>query len=1146
MPDPSKNLPGEKTGETSGHLVSGSLDIEAGLAAAFGTHVRQDSKPDRSRSVYQPDTIVAEKFRLIEPIGEGGMGTVWYAEQTAPIKRKVALKLIKPGLDSRSVLARFDTERQALALMDHPNIAKVFDGGITDRGHPYFVMELVKGTSLTAFCDERRLDLNERIGLFVSVCQAIQHAHQKGVIHRDIKPSNIMVGLYDGKPVPKVIDFGVAKAIGPPLTDVSLHTDFGAVVGTAEYMSPEQAELDNIDIDTRSDVYSLGVLMYELLAGSPPFPRDELKVRGLHEVLRVIREVDPQRPSVKLSTSRMRASIAALRGIEPEALGKQLRGDLDWIVMKSLEKDRARRYDSPQAIARDLERYLRDEPVDACPPSARYRLRKFLRRYRWQAAGVGLLLTTLVAGIVGTSWQAIRATRAERAANHERDEKDQARREALASAGRARAAAESERKARREEAVQRKNAESSAKQAAEEAAVSKAVNEFLQQDLLGLAGAEALLEARMKPDPDLKLATLLDRAMANIDRRFTDQPGVRMELQNTLAGAFFRIGRYEEAARLRKQLQQHFESTRGPEHPDTLRSSGQLGLIYLYQSRFAEAEPLLTSALDGLRRSQGYENPDTLAAMSSLGWLYIEQARYGEAEPLLSRCLETTRRMLGAEHAATVAAMNNLAALYQDQAQYARAERLLASSLEISRRVKGDEHPATLNAMNNLAGLYGKQARFGEAESLLSQCLEIQSRVQGPEHPQTLIAMDSLASLFHYQGRDSEAELLCTRCLEIRRRVMGAEHPDTLHSMHNLAAIYLDQGKYAEAEPLSIQVLEISRRALGPEHALTLTSMNNLARQYEGQSRFAEAEPLYVQCLEITRRLKGAEHPDTLFTMNNLASLYQTLTRYAEAEQLYIQSVERYRRVLGSEHPDTLRAMNNLGSLFWKLKKFDQSIPLFEEVLRIRKQQQGEDHPDTLFTMGNLGVNYRDGGRLAEALPMLEEAFQASRKHPALSGFGKALADALLKAGKLPEAAKVVKKRLEMAREELPEASLELARELEQAGATLLQTRDWPDAEETLRECLKLREGRAPDDWYTHNTRSLLGEALLGQAKYAEAEPLLLAGYEGLKPQDAKTPADEKACFSQAMERLVQLYTEWAKPDQAAAWQQKIDEYNNR
>ncbi len=335
----------------------------------------------------KPDTagvgmVIANRYKLLEPIGEGGMGTVFMAEQIAPVRRLVALKIIKPGMDSKAVLARFEAERQALALMDHPNIAKVLDAGSTDQGLPFFVMELVKGTPITKFCDERRLSPRERLELFVPVCLAIQHAHQKGVIHRDIKPSNVLVALYDGQPVPKVIDFGVAKAAGQPLTEKTLHTGFGALVGTPEYMSPEQATFNQLDIDTRSDVYSLGVLLYELLTGTTPVDKMRFKEAAVLEVLRVVREEEPPRPSVKLSTLEARASIAATRGSEPEKLSNLMRGEVDWIVMKALEKDRNRRYDSAAGLAKDVLRYLNDELVEARPPSTGYRFRKFIRAHR--------------------------------------------------------------------------------------------------------------------------------------------------------------------------------------------------------------------------------------------------------------------------------------------------------------------------------------------------------------------------------------------------------------------------------------------------------------------------------------------------------------------------------------------------------------------------------------------------------------------------------------------------------------------------------------------------------------------------------------------------------------------------------------------
>jgi tetratricopeptide (TPR) repeat protein len=349
----------------------------------------------------EPVGTVIGPYKLIQVIGEGGMGTVYMAEQTDPVRRTVALKLIKTGMDSRQVLARFSAERQALALMDHPNIAKVFDAGTTETGRPYFVMELVKGIPITRFCDERRLTLRERLELAIPVCQAVQHAHQKGIIHRDLKPSNVLIALFDGKPVPKVIDFGVAKATGPRLTDQTLYTEFGAVVGTLEYMSPEQAELNQLDIDTRSDIYSLGVLLYELLTGSTPLEHRRLKSVLFLEVLRLIREEESPRPSMRLSTTEELPSIAACRHVEPRKLSGLVRGELDWIVMKALEKDRNRRYETANDLAADLRRYLDDEPVQACPPSVGYRLRKFARRNKKALAAASLLAVALLVAVGG-------------------------------------------------------------------------------------------------------------------------------------------------------------------------------------------------------------------------------------------------------------------------------------------------------------------------------------------------------------------------------------------------------------------------------------------------------------------------------------------------------------------------------------------------------------------------------------------------------------------------------------------------------------------------------------------------------------------------------------------------------------------------
>jgi serine/threonine protein kinase len=406
--------------------------IEALLAAHESSGGVLDAPPSAlaATGAYRPLTegpgTRVGPYKLLQQIGEGGMGVVYMAEQLEPVRRKVALKIIKPGLDSGQVIARFEAERQALALMDHQNIARVYDAGTTESGRPYFVMELVHGVPITQFCDDNRLTPRERLALFVPVCQAVQHAHQKGIIHRDVKPSNVLVTMYDDKPVPKVIDFGVAKAIEQRLTERTLFTQFGALVGTFEYLSPEQTEMNAFGVDTRSDIYSLGVLLYELLTGTTPLERTRLRTAALDELVRIIKEEEAPRPSVRLSTSNNLPKIAAARKTEPARLSQLVRGEIDWIVMKCLEKDRSRRYDTASGLARDVERYLADEPVEACPPSAGYRLRKFLRKYRTAVATTAAIVIACVVAAVGQTINIIRAERAEAEANRQREVAEEA------------------------------------------------------------------------------------------------------------------------------------------------------------------------------------------------------------------------------------------------------------------------------------------------------------------------------------------------------------------------------------------------------------------------------------------------------------------------------------------------------------------------------------------------------------------------------------------------------------------------------------------------------------------------------------------------------------------------------------------------
>jgi serine/threonine protein kinase/formylglycine-generating enzyme required for sulfatase activity len=480
--------------------ASGVPNDAAPMPMAGGATV--DSAPGLPETQADPTArvgaILAGKYKLIEEIGEGGMGTVFMAQQTEPVKRAVAVKVVKAGMDSRAVLTRFEAERQALAMMDHPNIAKVLDAGTTDGGRPFFVMELVKGTPITRYCDEHRLTPRQRLELFVPVCQAIQHAHQKGIIHRDIKPSNVLVALYDDRPVPKVIDFGVAKAAGQTLTDKTLMTGFGAIVGTPEYMSPEQASLNNLDIDTRSDVYSLGVLLYELLTGTTPVDKKSLGKAAVLEILRIVREVEAPRPSAKLSTLDTLPTVAANRGTEPAKLSRLMKGELDWLVLKALEKDRTRRYETANALSRDIQRYLADEVVEARPPSVGYRVSKFVRRHKGQVIAASLVLLALLAGLAGTAWQAIRAEQA-----------------------------------RADEADQRTAAEKNERNANAAADKARKARDFL-------VSIFELSDARTQTST-LTPRQILDDAEKRIPWEFADQPELRAELQTAIDGVYAKI-----------------------------------------------------------------------------------------------------------------------------------------------------------------------------------------------------------------------------------------------------------------------------------------------------------------------------------------------------------------------------------------------------------------------------------------------------------------------------------------------------------------------------------------------------------------------------------------------------------------------------
>jgi non-specific serine/threonine protein kinase/serine/threonine-protein kinase len=752
-----------------------------------------------------PGELIDGKYRLLEELGSGGMGVVYLAEQEEPVRRPVALKVIKLGMDTRQVVARFETERQALAVMDHPNIARVFDAGATETGRPYFVMELARGVPITEYCDRHKLPTQERLRLFIAVCQAVQHAHQKGVIHRDLKPSNILVVIQDDRPVPKIIDFGIAKATGHRLAERTLFTERGQLIGTPEYMSPEQAEMSGLDVDTRTDIYSLGVVLYELLAGALPFDARKLRSAAFGEIQRIIRETEPPKASTRLSTLKeTQTEIAEKRGTDVGSLVKQLRGDLDWITMKAMAKDRTHRYSSASELAAEIERYLKQEPVSAGPPSAVYRIRKYMRRHKLGVAAAGVVVLALLIGIGGMTVGFLRAVRAE-------------------------------------------------KKAVAEAATAKRVSDFLVE----LFTVSDPSEARGNT---ITAREILDKGAMQIDQGLADQPPVRARLTETIGTVYRSLGLYEQAE---KMLGKALEIMRGLYGEDSLSVADalhNLGIVYDTQGKYKEAGDAFRQALDIRSRHLDAEDPEVGRSLNSLGINYWNQGKYDEAGPLLEKSLAIKEKALGPDNPGLASTLINLGVLKHSQRKFEEAEPFFKRALAISEKSLGPDHPDVGTILNDLGSLYEDQGRREEAGQVYRRSLTIWEKALGPEHPDVAIVLHNLANLYRNTGRFAEAEPLYLRSLAVWEKSLGPDHPYVGISLRERANLYRDQRKFADAEPLYIRSLQVFEKHPDGDRRNEAETLECYLEVLRVMNRTAEADRLAAR-LQTIREAEKGENP---------------------------------------------------------------------------------------------------------------------------------------------------------------------------------------------------------------------------------------------------------------------------------------------
>ncbi len=827
-----------------------------------------------------PDTI--GPFVILDVLGEGGMAVVYLAEQREPVKRQVALKIIKLGMDSKQIVARFESERQALAVLDHPNIAKVFDGGITETGRPYFVMERVRGVPITDYCDDNKLSTRERIKLFLDVCAGVQHAHQKGLIHRDIKPSNILVAVTDGEPVVKIIDFGVAKATATPMTELTLYTKIGQIIGTPQYMSPEQAGVTGLDVDTRSDVYSLGVVLYELLVGALP---TDVAAASDQAIRTALLESEPSKPSTRITNLGDTAGeVAKARGTDLNELRRELAGDLDWVVMQAIAKDRTRRYETTNALAMECRRDLNHEPVLAHPPSPGYLMRRFVQRNKTAVLAAVVALIAVLAGATAATIGFVRATNAERIA-------------------------------------------------VREAETARQTSDFLVE----LFRVSDPSEARGN---SIRAREILDRGADRIRMELGGEPQVQAAMMHTIGSVYASLGLFEESQPLLDDALGQSEALYGRHSAEVAEVLFEVAELARLRGNYQRAEDLHGEALAIRRDTLPASDPDLAHSLHGLGMARYYSGKYEEAEDALREALAIHEQHFDAD-AERAAVQSDLGSLYHTTGRNDEAEQAFEASLANFRGLYGDMHPQVASNLNDLGLVYDDAGRMDEARAALTESLSIFKQLYPDGHPFVAETQAQLAGVVAAAGEVQLAETLYRESLDMLEQSVGRQHMLTARVNDSLGVFLLQRGRYDDAEPVLALSVDLHKSLLGERHISTGRAINNMAAMLFLKGDYDRAEPFFRESLSIRVEQLGEDHHDVANSKNNLADLLNRLGNYAEAEPLAADAAAAYATLFNPDHWRAAVARSVRGRSLAGLGRFAEAEPLIVDSIDVIAAARG-------------------------------------------------------------------------------------------------------------------------------------------------------------------------------------------------------------